>query len=149
MDSENENLITKEENRNQDLIHRNSCPKEVEIDLNSFRGSLKVVVKLMKSSNTACILLFAFFFMFCLISSDIWMPMVCKDIMDWGIVEINSVTLALGVGIALAMVLVFMKPPSPKNLVYIAMCCVACLICAQIIYAIFKVRGLFFLVRSF
>ena len=116
MDFENEDLFVKEQRtEGEKLIYQNSRQEESDIDLNSYRGSMKVVFKLMENSNTACILLFAFFFMFCLISSDVWMPMLCKDILDWGIVEINSVTLALGVGIALAIVLVFFEAAQYKE----------------------------------
>ena len=103
LESFDEETAFGEESDETESLIKNESNESHDIDLNSFNGSIKVFIKLLTNSDSACILLFSLYFCVCLVSSDIWIPMVCKYILKWGIVEINGTILGIGLSVACAM----------------------------------------------
>ena len=85
------------------------------------------------------LLLCSFFYMFCVVSLDMWTTMVVVDLLQWSIKEVNG--MLIGNGIALMFVLLFLWrwPLSQKKLVWFTLLAMVSMVICDLCFIVMKV----------
>ncbi|XP_057310026.1 uncharacterized transporter BU466-like [Hydractinia symbiolongicarpus] len=105
-------------------------------------NSLRVLVQLLKQTDTLIILLFSFLIMYCMISFDLWQPLAIVKLMRWGMFELNSILFGHGIAAVAVLLLITYRPFSDRSIVYVSWICCLFVMLILIMYAVLAVYNL-------
>eukprot|EP00111_Clytia_hemisphaerica_P016341 TCONS_00048385-protein len=97
------------DNENHDDVSAPMLPREPD---KSIQNSLWT---LFTSIDVVLIFIFSFFVFFELITYDSWIPMLCTEILHWGIVEINLIFLGNGIAVGIIYLACYFRPPAKEQ----------------------------------
>lgn len=97
-----------------------------------------VLQKLFQNIDTLLVLVLSFFFMYCMVSFDLWQPLAVLKINKWGVLEINLIVFGYGILTVIVLLILTVFPLSDTLIVYLSMVCTFCISGINVIFVVFS-----------
>ena len=94
--------------------------------------------KMFLTPDVAFILFLSFFFMYCMVLFDLWLPMAATEFFNYGVMEINLINIGFGACAIAQLVLFTAAPVRKENLLYLGMFCLVGMIFDFSIFILLK-----------